>query len=86
MDDPLSAVDAHVGKHIFDNVVGPRGMLRNKVCLGVAVGVVFREKPRLVCDLQRRVISSEDRNEEPRQQQMKAPEFAVIFLLSTEYR
>ena len=32
LDDPLSAVDSHVGKHIFENVVGPRGMLKNKVC------------------------------------------------------
>ena len=31
LDDPLSAVDAHVGKRIFDNVIGPNGMLRNKV-------------------------------------------------------
>ena len=31
LDDPLSAVDAHVGKAIFDQVVGPRGLLRNKV-------------------------------------------------------
>ena len=31
LDDPLSAVDTHVGKHIFDKVVGPRGMLKNKV-------------------------------------------------------
>ncbi|KAI1286896.1 ATP-binding cassette sub-family C member 3 [Halotydeus destructor] len=29
LDDPLSAVDSHVGKHIFDQVIGPRGMLRN---------------------------------------------------------
>ncbi|XP_050630018.1 multidrug resistance-associated protein 1 [Macaca thibetana thibetana] len=29
-DDPLSAVDAHVGKHIFENVIGPKGMLKNK--------------------------------------------------------
>ncbi|KAK8761772.1 hypothetical protein V5799_026965 [Amblyomma americanum] len=29
-DDPLSAVDSHVGKHIFDNVIGPKGMLRDK--------------------------------------------------------
>ena len=30
-DDPLSAVDAHVGKSIFDNVMGPRGLLKDKV-------------------------------------------------------
>ena len=32
-DDPLSAVDSQVGKHIFDHVIGPEGMLRNKVCI-----------------------------------------------------
>ena len=31
LDDPLSAVDAHVGKHIFDHVIGSAGFLRNKV-------------------------------------------------------
>ena len=30
-DDPLSAVDVHVGKHIFDKVIGPEGTLRKKV-------------------------------------------------------
>lgn len=29
-DDPLSAVDSHVGKHIFDKVVGPKGLLKKK--------------------------------------------------------
>lgn len=32
LDDPLSAVDTHVGKHIFDNVIGPHGLLKEKVC------------------------------------------------------
>ena len=31
LDDPLSAVDAHVGKDIFKNVIGPTGLLSNKV-------------------------------------------------------
>ncbi|EPB66686.1 ABC transporter, ATP-binding protein [Ancylostoma ceylanicum] len=30
LDDPLSAVDAHVGRHIFENVLGPNGLLRDK--------------------------------------------------------
>ena len=31
LDDPLSAVDPHVGKHIFENVIGPDGVLGTKV-------------------------------------------------------
>ncbi|KAF9912121.1 hypothetical protein BX616_010415, partial [Lobosporangium transversale] len=31
LDDPLSAVDAHVGRTIFDKVIGPRGLLAGKV-------------------------------------------------------
>lgn len=31
LDDPLSAVDAHVGQHIFDKVFGPKGVLKDKV-------------------------------------------------------
>ena len=33
LDDPLSAVDSHVGKHIFDRVIGPRGKLRKKASI-----------------------------------------------------
>ncbi|XP_039089530.1 multidrug resistance-associated protein 1 isoform X1 [Hyaena hyaena] len=40
-DDPLSAVDAHVGKHIFENVIGPKGMLKNKTRLLVTHGISY---------------------------------------------
>ena len=33
LDDPLSAVDSHVGKHIFKSVIGSGGLLQNKVKL-----------------------------------------------------
>ncbi|KAI1299646.1 Multidrug resistance-associated protein 1 [Halotydeus destructor] len=29
LDDPLSAVDSHVGKHLFDKVIGPQGLLKD---------------------------------------------------------
>ena len=31
LDDPLSAVDANVGKHLFERVIGPQGLLKDKV-------------------------------------------------------
>ncbi|XP_064640179.1 multidrug resistance-associated protein 1-like [Lineus longissimus] len=41
LDDPLSAVDAHVGKHMFEKVIGPQGMLRGKTRLLVTHGISF---------------------------------------------
>ncbi|ORZ36243.1 P-loop containing nucleoside triphosphate hydrolase protein, partial [Catenaria anguillulae PL171] len=39
LDDCLSAVDAHVDRHIFTHVLGPRGLLRSKTVLLVTHGV-----------------------------------------------
>ncbi|XP_076439591.1 multidrug resistance-associated protein 1-like [Babylonia areolata] len=44
LDDPLSAVDSHVGKHIFDNVIGPEGILKNKTRILVTHGIGFLPK------------------------------------------
>uniref|UniRef100_A0A8D2LSH2 Multidrug resistance-associated protein 1 n=1 Tax=Varanus komodoensis TaxID=61221 RepID=A0A8D2LSH2_VARKO len=41
LDDPLSAVDAHVGKYIFDKVIGPKGILKNKTRILVTHGVSY---------------------------------------------
>ncbi|KAJ1773697.1 hypothetical protein IW140_000336 [Coemansia sp. RSA 1813] len=30
LDDPLAAVDAHVGKHLYSHVIGPSGMLKDR--------------------------------------------------------
>ncbi|XP_068597286.1 ATP-binding cassette sub-family C member 2 [Brachionichthys hirsutus] len=41
LDDPLSAVDSHVGKHLFDQVIGPNGILKDKTRILVTHGVSF---------------------------------------------
>ncbi|CAG5122310.1 unnamed protein product, partial [Candidula unifasciata] len=41
LDDPLSAVDSHVGKHLFDKVIGPEGMLKGKTRVLVTHGIGF---------------------------------------------
>uniref|UniRef100_A0A3B3WE55 ATP-binding cassette, sub-family C (CFTR/MRP), member 3 n=1 Tax=Poecilia mexicana TaxID=48701 RepID=A0A3B3WE55_9TELE len=41
LDDPLSAVDAHVSKHIFDNLIGPEGLLKGKTRVLVTHGISF---------------------------------------------
>lgn len=41
LDDPLSAVDSHVSKHIFDEVVGPSGLLAKKTRVLVTHGITY---------------------------------------------
>uniref|UniRef100_A0A8C8J8M1 Uncharacterized protein n=1 Tax=Oncorhynchus tshawytscha TaxID=74940 RepID=A0A8C8J8M1_ONCTS len=41
LDDPLSAVDSHVAKHIFDHVIGPEGALKGKTRILVTHGISF---------------------------------------------
>ncbi|KAH9635556.1 hypothetical protein HF086_003170 [Spodoptera exigua] len=58
LDDPLSAVDSHVGKHIFDKVVvvhpatcrvlGPSGLLKNKTRVWVTHNVSYLAQTDLV--------------------------------------
>ncbi|KAG0219753.1 hypothetical protein BGX33_001070 [Mortierella sp. NVP41] len=39
LDDPLSAVDAHVDQHLWQNLIGPEGLLKDKTRLLVTHGV-----------------------------------------------
>ncbi|CAC5371016.1 ABCC3 [Mytilus coruscus] len=44
LDDSLSAVDAHVGKHIFDKILGSNGLLKEKTRILVTHGLNFIRK------------------------------------------
>ncbi|XP_007235404.3 multidrug resistance-associated protein 1 isoform X2 [Astyanax mexicanus] len=48
LDDPLSAVDAQVGQHIFDRVIGPKGILKNKTRVLVTHGLNFLPQADLI--------------------------------------
>uniref|UniRef100_A0A8C5H1L3 ABC-type glutathione-S-conjugate transporter n=1 Tax=Gouania willdenowi TaxID=441366 RepID=A0A8C5H1L3_GOUWI len=48
LDDPLSAVDAHVGQHIFDKVIGPKGVLGDKTRILVTHGMSFLPQADLI--------------------------------------
>ena len=37
LDDPLSALDVHVGEHVFDHVLGPKGLLARRSATRVLV-------------------------------------------------
>ncbi len=41
LDDVLSAVDAHVGKQLFERVIGPEGLLKRKTRIMVTHGVTY---------------------------------------------
>lgn len=41
LDDPLSAVDSHVGKHIFEHVIGPHGLLKKHTRVLVTHGITY---------------------------------------------
>ncbi|KAJ2908437.1 hypothetical protein GGI21_002887 [Coemansia aciculifera] len=41
LDDPLSAVDAHVARHLFDQVLGPTGMLKSRCRIHATNAIQF---------------------------------------------
>ncbi|KAJ2101022.1 hypothetical protein IW146_009428, partial [Coemansia sp. RSA 922] len=41
LDDPLSAVDAHVARHLFDHVLGPAGLLKSRCRIHATNAIQF---------------------------------------------
>jgi ATP-binding cassette subfamily C (CFTR/MRP) protein 1 len=56
LDDPLSAVDAHVARHLFDRVLGPEGLLKDKARLLCTNAIPFCEQADELIFLRKGVI------------------------------
>merc|ERR1719495_1204653 len=80
LDDPLSAVDSHVGKHIFDKVIGPHGCLKNKTRVLVTHGVTFLPQVDNIVVMKKGVISEVGSYRELLAQKGDFAEFLVQYL------
>ncbi|GAA5978963.1 hypothetical protein JCM5350_004190 [Sporobolomyces pararoseus] len=56
LDDPLSAVDAHVGRHLFDRVIGPNGLLKDRARILCTNQIPFCEQADELIFLRRGVV------------------------------
>lgn len=59
LDDPLAAVDAHVGAHIFKHVIGPEGMLKSKARILTTNSVAFLPQADQIVCVRRGIILDE---------------------------
>ncbi|KAE8736524.1 ABC-transporter, subfamily C member 18, partial [Frankliniella occidentalis] len=84
LDDPLSAVDSHVGKHIFDQVIGPTGLLRQKTRVLVTHGIAYLHRVDHIVVLKDGTISEEGNYQELMKNKGAFAEFLVQHLQEAE--
>ncbi|KAG4066137.1 hypothetical protein HA402_010339 [Bradysia odoriphaga] len=77
LDDPLSAVDSHVGKHIFEQVIGPGGLLANKTRVLVTHGVTYLKQMNNIVVLKEGSVSESGTLQELLDQKGAFSEFLV---------
>ncbi|KAF9899576.1 hypothetical protein EC991_008613 [Linnemannia zychae] len=63
-DDPLSAVDAHVDHHLWENLIGPNGLLKDKTRVLVTHGIHHLEHVDQIVVVKDKGISENGRYEE----------------------
>lgn len=80
LDDPLSAVDAHVGKHIFDHVIGPEGLLANKTRIFVTHAINYLSQVDEVLVLKDGVIAERGSYQELLSQKGPFAEYLIQYL------
>lgn len=59
LDDPLAAVDAHVGAHLFKHVIGPEGMLKTKTRILTTNTVAYLPRCDQIVSLRRGIFLKE---------------------------
>ncbi|XP_049867758.1 multidrug resistance-associated protein 1 isoform X3 [Pectinophora gossypiella] len=84
LDDPLSAVDSHVGKHIFDKVIGPNGLLKSKTRVWVTHNVSYLSQTDLVVVLKEGEISEAGTYQQLLEKKGAFAEFLVHHLSDAE--
>ncbi|KAL1139319.1 hypothetical protein AAG570_006305 [Ranatra chinensis] len=85
LDDPLSAVDSHVGKHIFENVIGPKGLLHNKTRLLVTHSITYLPEVDLIIVLKDGGISESGTYKELLDKKGAFSEFLLHHLQEVEH-
>uniref|UniRef100_T1JBI7 ABC-type glutathione-S-conjugate transporter n=1 Tax=Strigamia maritima TaxID=126957 RepID=T1JBI7_STRMM len=84
LDDPLSAVDSHVGKHIFENVIGPEGVLKNKTRVLITNGITYLPQMHYIVVLDKGTIVEEGTYEQLVEARGPFSEFLMNYLKETE--
>ena len=84
LDDPLSAVDSHVGKSIFDSVIGPNGMLKDKTRLFVTNSLSFLPQVDQIIMIDDRTIAEIGTYDELKNKDGLFADFIKLFLSSNE--
>jgi ABC-type multidrug transport system fused ATPase/permease subunit len=84
LDDPLSAVDAHVGKNIFDQVIGPNGLLKDKTRIFVTNSLSFLPQVDQIIMLENGTISEVGNFDELKNKNGPFADFIKLFLQNKE--
>ncbi|KAK3859641.1 hypothetical protein Pcinc_034255 [Petrolisthes cinctipes] len=84
LDDPLSAVDAHVGKHIFQQVIGPQGILKNKSRVLVTHGITYLPRVDYILVLKNGKVSESGTYAELVEKKGEFQEFLLQYLSEKE--
>ena len=83
LDDPLSAVDSHVGKHIFHHVISNNGLLVDKTRVLVTHGVTYLPKTDHIIVMKDGKISEQGSYDELLSQKGEFAHFLVEYMTET---